>query len=111
MPCCARLHSYPPFLHGLEERPSLLLRFLCPSSTAPRHPRVPSWRGAFRTRADRAVWPSLWHLGGTLADQLCQGLWRSGGLLRTLEQSSAWLEGWVVAEGSSPSEHVVRAEQ
>jgi RNA polymerase sigma-70 factor, ECF subfamily len=36
---------------------------------------------------------------------------REPDLLRTLEQSSAWLEGWVVAEGPSPSEQVVRAER
>jgi RNA polymerase sigma-70 factor, ECF subfamily len=36
---------------------------------------------------------------------------REPDLLRTLEQSSAWLEGWVVLEDPSPSEHVARAEQ
>src|SRR5262245_14408840 len=32
-------------------------------------------------------------------------------LQRTLEQSSAWLENWVVVDDPSPSEHVARAEQ
>ena len=36
---------------------------------------------------------------------------REPDLLRTLEQSSAWLEDRVVAEGPSPSAHVERAEQ
>ena len=47
-------------------------------------------------------------LANTLADAARV---REPDLLRTLEQSSAWLEGWVVAEGPSPSEHVARAEQ
>jgi RNA polymerase sigma-70 factor, ECF subfamily len=47
-------------------------------------------------------------LANTLADAAQV---REPDLLRTLEQSSAWLEGWVVAEGPSPSEHVARAEQ
>jgi RNA polymerase sigma-70 factor (ECF subfamily) len=47
-------------------------------------------------------------LANTLADAAQV---REPDLLRTLEQSSAWLEGWVVAETPSPSEHVARAEQ
>jgi RNA polymerase sigma-70 factor (ECF subfamily) len=47
-------------------------------------------------------------LANTLADAARV---REPDLLRTLEQSSAWLEGWVVAEDPSPSEHVARAEQ
>ena len=47
-------------------------------------------------------------LANTLADAARV---REPDLLRTLEQSSAWLEGWVVAETPSPSEHVARAEQ
>jgi hypothetical protein len=48
------------------------------------------------------------HLANTLADAARV---REHDLLRTLEQSSAWLEGRVVLEDPSPTEHVARAEQ
>src|SRR5262249_57901701 len=47
-------------------------------------------------------------LANTLADAARV---REPDLLRTLEQSSAWLEVRVVVEDTSPSEHVARAEQ
>jgi RNA polymerase sigma-70 factor (ECF subfamily) len=47
-------------------------------------------------------------LANTLADAARV---REPDLLRTLAQSSAWLEKWVVVDDPSPSEHVARAEQ
>src|SRR5262249_57776721 len=66
-------------------------------------------RGQFRgqTEAQYRAWLHR-ILANTLADAAQV---REPDLLRTLEQSSAWLEGWVVAEDPSPSEHVARAEQ
>src|SRR5262245_48923946 len=66
-------------------------------------------RGQFRgqTEAEYRGW-----LRRILANALADAARvREPDLLRTLEQSSAWLEGWVVAEDPSPSEHVARAEQ
>ena len=66
-------------------------------------------RGQFRgqTEAEYRAWLRR-ILANTLADAAQV---REPDLLRTVEQSSAWLEGWVVAEDPSPSEHVARAEQ
>jgi len=57
-PYCAHSHFYPSFLHGLEAKPSLLLRFLCLASTVPRPPRVPSRHAASWQAAERAAWSS-----------------------------------------------------
>src|SRR5262249_26210069 len=59
------------------------------------------------TEAQYRAW-----LGRILANLIADAAQvREPDLLWTLEQSSAWLEGWVVAEDPSPTEHVERAEQ
>src|SRR5262245_46441360 len=69
------------------------------------HKKRDQFRG--QTEAEYRGWLRA-ILANTLADAARV---REPDLLRTLEQSSAWLEGWVVAEGPSPSEHAARAEQ
>ena len=69
------------------------------------HRKREQFRG--QTEAEHRGWLRR-ILANTLADAARV---REPDILRTLEQSSACLEGWVVAEGPSPSEQVVRAER
>ena len=69
------------------------------------HRKRAQFRG--QTEAQYRVW-----LRSILANTLADAAWvREPDLLRTLEQSSAWLEDRVVVDDPSPSAHVERAEQ
>jgi RNA polymerase sigma-70 factor (ECF subfamily) len=103
---------YSAYLHLLARLnlPRRLRRVLSASDVAhdtilKAHRKREQFRG--QTEAQYRGW-----LRGILANALADAARvREPDLLRTLEQSSAWLEGRVVVDAPSPSEHVGRAEQ